>query len=126
MTGIINDTKFTIQSLENEYFVSNSYSFYYYIKGITLNPIYINGGGYGNREVNVVFEYLKIPENISIITIEIYCEVTPQLGNTYILFRELHIYKNLEFKDQFSYKKITKRIIPFNGLISKCCRKVIL
>ncbi len=102
LTGVINLTKFTIQSRENEYLPTNKYKFYYYLKDISLNPIYISGES-KDRDINVTFEYKEIPEDMKEVTVEIYIDISPQDKTPYTLFRQVKLYKSLESVGTLDY-----------------------
>lgn len=98
-----------MQSKENEYLDTNSYKFYYYIKGVSNYPIYIYSD-YGKRDINVIFNYPEIPDDVKEVTIEIYCDITPIGGNTYTLFRQLKLYRTQELTANLNYTTILQTL----------------
>lgn len=115
ITGLINVTKFTVQSRENEYLSTNSYRFYYYLKGISTAPINFFSN-YGGRDANVVFEYLNIPDYIKEVSVEVYIDIYPLVRDKYTLFRQLKIFKSVDFIGNFNYTTILQTLSINNGM----------
>ena len=113
-TGVINDTKFTVQSRENENLITNYYRFTYNINGISPSPIPF--GNTGTRDVNVVFQYPDIPETTQEVLIEIFCEITPIAGDPYVIYKKIKVYKKIEFTGNFNYNNILQTLTINNGM----------
>jgi len=114
-TGIINVTKFTIQSKENQQLQDNTYKFYYYVKGVSLAPVNI-GTQFGNPNVNIIFEYPNIPDNVEIIYIELYIDVTPQLLKSFTLFKQLTLYRESNEMANLNYNNILQTLSITNNM----------
>lgn len=112
---MINLTKFTIQSKENEYLPTNSYRFYYYLKDISASPISISSD-FGIRDVNVIFEYPNMPVDMNEITVDVYVDVIPLDGNKYTLFKQLKLYRSLELIGNFNYTNILQTLTINNEM----------
>lgn len=114
-TGIINLTKFTIQSRENEQLKTNKYNFYYYIKGVSISPISI-GVQYGNPNVNVIFEYKNIPANVQTVTIELYIDIIPEQLKSYTLFKQLTLFQESSAQANLNYDTILQTLSITNEM----------
>lgn len=108
-TGVINVTKFTVQSKENEQLPNNTYRFYYYIKGVSQSPINI-GVQYGNPDVNVIFEYPDIPKTVEVVVVELYVEVIPERLKSYTLFKQLTLYRESNEGTKLDYNNILQTL----------------
>jgi len=79
------------------------------LKGISSSPVSINSD-YGRRDVNVIFEYLNMPESLNEVTVEVYVDIIPSNGTKYTLFKQLKIYKTMDLIGKFNYTNILQTL----------------
>ena len=115
ITGIINVTKFTVQSKENEAQANNRYRFYYYIRGVSQTPVDI-GTQFGNPDINVIFEYTDIPEGVKEITIELFVEVIPEEAKSYTLFKQLKTFIESSEEAKLDFSNILQTLSITNNM----------
>jgi hypothetical protein len=114
-TGIINVTKFTVQSRENIRLAGTTYRFFYYIKGVSNLPVPIVTQN-GNPDINVIFEYPNIPNSVLNVDIEVYVELISDKAKSYTIFKQLKLFRESSPQAQLNYKEILQTLSIVNNM----------